>query len=97
MSESIGRGPSFHQIAHCENGDYPCAVHSPSEANPMRTWDFTVRLEKFGLMERFCPHGIGHTDPDSLAWAHRHYDDSLGGKNVDALAIHGCDGCCHAS
>lgn len=30
------------------------------------------------LMERICPHGVGHPDPDDI--------------NPDG--VHGCDGCC---
>lgn len=37
-------------------------------------------------MERICPHGVGHPDPDSLA-----YLDAVG---VKGAGIHGCDGCC---
>ena len=33
-------------------------------------------------MERTCPHGVGHPDPDS-PWAHDSHE-----------WIHGCDGCC---
>jgi hypothetical protein len=92
----IGKGRTYHNVDQCKDGDFPCAVHSPSEDNPMREWDFVIRLDKVGMMERFCEHGVGHTDPDSLAWAHRHYDDRWGAANTDALATHGCDGCCRA-
>lgn len=30
------------------------------------------------MMERMCPHGIGHPDPDEIT--------------LDV--VHGCDGCC---
>jgi hypothetical protein len=33
-------------------------------------------------MERICPHGIGHPDPDDPAF-----------KNP-IEGVHGCDGCC---
>ena len=90
----LGEGVAYHSEAFCQDGDYPCAVHSPSPSNRLATWDFVVRLDKYGLMERFCEHGVGHTDPDSLAWCHRHFDDRFGSKNVRALGLHGCDGCC---
>jgi hypothetical protein len=57
----------------------------------MRKWPFYVRLDKAGLMERECPHGIGHPDPDSMEWLRRYEDE----KDVEALGIHGCDGCCY--
>ena len=34
-------------------------------------------------MERMCPHGVGHPDPDDVT--------NLG---EDVIGIHGCDGCC---
>jgi hypothetical protein len=43
-------------------------------------------------MERICPHGVGHPDPDDLA-----YRISIAkkmGKDTKYLGIHGCDGCC---
>lgn len=94
LTDGIGTGHSYHDIEDCHDGDYPCAVHSPSLSNPLRHLPFVIRLDKIGLMERICEHGVGHTDRDSLAWAHRHYDDRFGRRNVDALGIHGCDGCC---
>jgi len=39
------------------------------------------------LMERVCPHGIGHPDPDDVA-----YRVSRG--EPATVAVHGCDGCC---
>lgn len=35
-------------------------------------------------MERICPHGVGHPDPDEID------------LEVNAKGIHGCDGCCSA-
>ena len=53
-----------------------CCIHNPSEHH-MRAWRQHWRSDR-GIMERICPHGIGHPDPDDL--------------NVDK--VHGCDGCC---
>jgi hypothetical protein len=36
--------------------------------------------------ERICPHGIGHPDPDDMA-----YWKSIG---EESMGVHGCDGCC---
>jgi hypothetical protein len=33
-----------------------------------------------------CPHGIGHPDPDSVAFFEKNGDTGFG--------VHGCDGCC---
>ena len=42
------------------------------------------------LMERICPHGIGHPDPDHLS----HTERVHGLEAMLIEAIHGCDGCC---
>jgi hypothetical protein len=56
-------------------GDH-CTVHNPSEHH-MRDWPQHWRDDR-GMMERICPHGIGHPDPDDIL------------ENT----IHGCDWCC---
>lgn len=61
-----------------------CVVHDPSEHH-MRGWRMNWRDDR-GLMERICPHSIGHPDPDDLA-----YHRSVG---RDGMGVHGCDGCC---
>jgi hypothetical protein len=43
----------------------------------MRRWPQNWRGDRY-LIERICPHGVGHPDPDDL--------------NPDT--VHGCDGCC---
>lgn len=85
-------GYAYHPRSACGPGI--CAAHKPSKTNPMRKWKFVVRLDKGGLMERFCPHGIGHTDPDSLDWLMEIAFTELQKQNVLALSWHGCDGCC---
>lgn len=57
----------------------PCCVHNPSDHH-MRSWPQHWRGDR-GLMERICPHGVGHPDPDDI--------------NPDD--VHGCDGCCRPS
>lgn len=64
-----------HGIEKC-NPD-PCCIHNPSEHH-MRLWPQHWRADR-GIMERTCPHGVGHPDPDDIS-------------NTDK--IHGCDGCC---
>lgn len=63
----------------------PCAIHAPSSHHMV---DWPLNLRDSGLLERICEHGVGHPDPDSLAYL----------VNADegnsCLGIHGCDLCC---
>jgi hypothetical protein len=63
-----------------------CVIHNPSNHH-MRDWPTHWRHD-LQIMERICEHGIGHPDPDSLA-----YRKSLDPKDT-SLGVHGCDGCC---
>ena len=65
-----------------------CVIHKPSE-HAMRYFPTHWRDDR-KLMERICPHGIGHPDPDDLAFKRSHYGDEF----ANAEGIHGCDGCC---
>lgn len=59
----------------------PCPVHAPSDhgmVNFRRSWRSDRKI-----MERICPHGVGHPDPDDFA--------IMTGRDP---GIHGCDGCC---
>lgn len=56
-------------------GDH-CTIHNRSDHH-MRGWPQHWRDDR-ALMERICPHGIGHPDPDE----------------INPNTIHGCDGCC---
>jgi len=62
-----------------------CPIHKLTN-HPMRSFPQWFRSDN-GLMERICPHGIGHPDPDGL-----HYFVSRG---IEGMDVHGCDGCCH--
>lgn len=53
-----------------------CCIHNPSDHH-MKDWPQNWREDR-GIMERICPHGIGHPDPDD--------------PTTDK--VHGCDGCC---
>jgi hypothetical protein len=46
-------------------------------------------LRAGGLVERVCPHGVGHPDPDPDSVAR--LAESTGGAHH---GVHGCDGCC---
>lgn len=61
----------------------PCVLHNPSDHH-MRDWPLVWRGDR-RIMERKCPHRIGHPDPDDLA-----YQLSIGADS----GVHGCDGCC---
>lgn len=77
-------GPQYlrtHPPEVCFN-DEACVIHNPS-AHHMREWPLTYRGDS-GDMERTCPHGVGHPDPDHLAWAKAVFPGYVG--------VHGC---CH--
>jgi hypothetical protein len=55
----------------------------------MRSFELNWRGDR-KMFERICPHGIGHPDPDHMAWYRRTY----GTESAYYEGIHGCDGCC---
>jgi hypothetical protein len=71
-----------HDETQC--GGEHCCIHNPSEHH-MRTWPLNWRNDT-GVMERICPHGVGHPDPDDDA-----HNVRIG---REYLTVHGCDGCC---
>lgn len=83
-----GQNLLVHSRKDCK-GRY-CVIHNPSK-HKMRAWPTHWRGDR-GLMERICPHGIGHPDPDDLAFKRDvlHKD----AKWMHYEAVHGCDGCC---
>lgn len=68
-----------------------CSVHNPSDHH-MKTWKQEWRNDR-ALMERICEHGVGHPDPDHIAYVRR----SRGDAAAHFEAVHGCDGCCGVS
>lgn len=42
---------------------HPCVIHNPSDHH-MRDWPTNWRADR-RMIERVCPHGIGHPDPDN--------------------------------
>lgn len=79
-------GGHFHRRETCA-GQH-CAIHNPSDHH-MNTWPRVWRGER-QLLERTCPHGVGHPDPDHLAYVTR----TRGAGEAVAHGVHGCDGCC---
>ncbi len=74
-----GPGASYiwaHPESKCDGG--PCPVHNRSDHH-MRGFRQNWRDDR-GVMERICPHGVGHPDPDCREHA----------KDM----VHGCEGCC---
>ena len=65
-----------------------CAVHNPSDHN-MRDFKQHWRYDR-GIIERICPHGVGHPDPDIIAYIRA----IAGDKQAECESVHGCDGCC---
>ena len=65
-----------------------CVIHHPSD-HCMKNFPTHWRADR-GLMERICPHGIGHPDPDDIAFLRA----TRGNEAANLQSIHGCDGCC---
>ena len=63
-----------------------CPFHNPSE-HALKDAPMNIRFDRRALVERMCPHGIGHSDPDSAAYLDEAYGETTNG-------VHGCDGCC---
>lgn len=62
-----------------------CVVHNQSNHH-MKKWPMYIRWDMEALVERICSHGIGHPDPDSVAY--------FIANGQDYMSVHGCDGCC---
>lgn len=69
-----------HPISKCKGKI--CCVHNPSD-HLMKNWPQVYRADR-KIMERTCPHGVGHPDPDDLRVR----------NNPAVEGVHGCDGCC---
>jgi hypothetical protein len=75
---------NVHAVEACM-GEW-CPIHNPSD-HPLSSARLHWRGDR-GIFERICEHGIGHVDPDSLAYLRR--------RGVDDPGIHGCcwERCC---
>lgn len=65
-----------------------CVIHNPSD-HPLRDAEMVFRMDRMALVERLCVHGVGHPDPDSVAYFEV--------QGVDGMGVHGCHGCCRKS
>jgi hypothetical protein len=72
-----------HSPTSCKN-ERACPVHRPSEHH-MKDWPRLWRSDT-SVLERTCPHGIGHPDPDQFEYWEK--------TGIDGCKVHGCDGCC---
>lgn len=64
--------------------DEVCSIHNRTD-HAMRSFPQHWRGDR-RIMERICPHGVGHPDPDdSRVMSH------------ESERVHGCDGCCDPS
>ena len=77
---------NVHPASTCEG--FACCIHAPSE-HSMRAFPQHWREDR-QIMERICPHGIGHPDPDHIA----HVRHMRGDEVANGEGVHGCDGCC---
>ena len=66
-----------HRQVNCKG--FNCVIHCPSH-HVMSHLPTHWRWDRY-MMERICEHGVGHPDPDDIAYT----------KQND---VHGCDGCC---
>ena len=83
-----GKRVWVHEQTQCEG--QKCVIHNNSHHH-MRGWALNWRQDA-GFMERVCCHGVGHPDPDGLAYIQGVYEKN--GKDHSHLGVHGCDGCC---
>jgi len=74
-----------HEETECMVSEF-CPIHKRSE-HSMRGFPQFWRPDR-AIMERTCPHGIGHPDPDEY---------KLYGVNGKYEIIHTCDGCCNGA
>lgn len=75
-----------HNKADCKGDN--CVIHNPSN-HCMIEFPTHWRADRH-LMERICPHGIGHPDPDDFSFKKLHMNPS----HSKYESMHGCDGCC---
>lgn len=69
-----------------------CVIHNPSN-HSMRDFPTHWRGDRY-LMERICSHGVGHPDPDDIAFKRASAKTTADHMNLKYEGVHGCDGCC---
>ena len=90
LSYKTGTGQTISRVHRrtkdCE--EYHCVIHNPSD-HCMKDFPTHWRSDR-GIMERICPHGCGHIDPDDYSFILR----TQGEEKAESRSIHGCCGCC---
>jgi len=79
-----GQKLKVHGKENCKGRN--CVIHNPSD-HCMKDFPTNWRDDR-NIMERICKCGVGHPDPDDLA-----FKESLG-LDTTIDRIHGCCGCC---
>lgn len=78
--------------------EFPCSIHRRSP-HPMRAFPQTW-CGQHHIMERLCPHGLAHPDPDDYLVRTKQVGttppdpDDYQAKTPVSDATHPCDGCC---
>lgn len=85
LTDDSGAVWKVHKAEICEG--QTCAIHNPSD-HKMNAAKMVLRSDpfKYAMPERFCEHGIGHPDHDSVTWYAQ--------QGTHGMGVHGCDGCC---
>jgi len=92
FTDDSGEVWKVHKASAC--ADSYCAIHNPSD-HPLKDAPLVLRhgsplsIKPHGFAERFCECGIGHSDPDSVA-----YYSSQGALGT---GVHGCCGHCEVT
>lgn len=82
---AMGNGTVLAGVHPAEGCTGNCPLHNPSE-HPLKDAPLHWRSDWGGFFERICQHGIGHPDPDGVA-----FRKSQGREGNER---HGCDRCC---
>ena len=100
----MGQKIWVHDESKCK-GEH-CCIHNPSDHH-MKDFPTNWRDDRY-LMERICPCGVGHPDPDDLAFKKRYFEKEAKGlfkteeereeyvkSKMKYEGVHGCCGCCN--
>lgn len=89
LPEYVASGGRLHTKVQCkasraQGAPKNCVIHKPSLH---KLTGSPQVLRSSALIEDICKHGVGHPNPDSVAY--------LNWANQEAgWGVHGCDGCC---
>jgi hypothetical protein len=84
VTRAAGGWLAHHRLDECSSG-LACCIHNPSD-HPMKEFPLVWRDDK-NAMERRCPHGTGHPDPDDLMY--KILMQGWNPDNTDGLTVHG--------